>query len=131
MMQPSDLANWTDRVVRDVKEARGQAPWFALAVVPAASRLDIPELRALTGRPRLTLAGEHEFAALFPDCAAGAMPPFGHLYGLPVFLDRALASEAKLVFEAGTHREEIRMPMAEYLRMEDPEIATVTTLRAA
>jgi Ala-tRNA(Pro) deacylase len=97
-------------------------------VLPAASRLDLPQLRSLTGRPHLTLARENEFAALFPDCAPGALPPFGGLYGLGVYMDRALASRPDLVFEAGTHREEIRMPTTEFLRMERPVVAS---LRAA
>src|SRR6266536_1078681 len=59
-------------VVRD-------ADWFSLAVIPAPAHLNLPQLRTLTGRPRLTLAREDEFARLFPDCDAGAMPPFGQL----------------------------------------------------
>jgi Ala-tRNA(Pro) deacylase len=107
--------------------------WFALAVVPAAAYLDLHQLRTVTGRPRLTLAREDQFARLFPDCDAGAMPPFGGLYGLSVFLDSALAQEPEFVFEGGTHREEIRLPMREYLRLEKPVIASLakTSSRAA
>jgi Ala-tRNA(Pro) deacylase len=114
-------------VVRD-DEVSPAHPWFALAVLPAASRLDLPQLRSLTGRPHLTLARESEFSALFPDCAPGAMSPFGGLYGLGVYMDRALATEPDLVFEGGTHREEVRMPTAEFLRLERPIVAS---LRAA
>jgi Ala-tRNA(Pro) deacylase len=119
-------------VVRD-DEGSGHHPWFALAVIPASARLDIPQLRTVTGRRHLALAREDEFARLFPDCAAGAMPPFGTLYGLPALLDRSLADEPELVFEAGSHQEEIRMPTAEYLRMEQPTIASIAAqrLRAA
>ena len=105
--------------------------WFGLAVVPAAASLDLEQLRALTGRPQLTLAREKDFAPLFPDCEPGAMPPFGRLYGMSAFLDSALADEPELVFEGGTHREEIRMPMEEYLRFEGPAIAAVALPRAA
>jgi Ala-tRNA(Pro) deacylase len=99
--------------------------WFGLAVVPATAVLDVDGLRVLTGRRRLTLAREKDFAPLFPDCEPGAMPPFGHLYGMTAFLDTALADEPELVFEGGTHREEIRMSMNEYLRVERPAIAAV------
>ncbi|HEX9820136.1 MAG TPA: YbaK/EbsC family protein [Methylomirabilota bacterium] len=64
-------------------------------------------------------------APLFPDCEPGAMPPFGQLYGMSAFVDSSLADEPELVFEGGTHREEIRMPMQEYLRVERPAIASV------
>ena len=105
--------------------------WFGLAVVPAAASLDLEQLRALTRRPQLTLAREKDFTPLFPDCEPGAMPPFGRLYGMSAFLDSALADEPELVFEGGTHREEIRMPMDEYLRVEEPAIAAVALPRAA
>lgn len=99
--------------------------WFAMAVVPATSYLDIDQLRAVTGRPGLRLAREAEFARVFPDCDPGAMPAFGHLYGLSVFLDTSLADGPELAFEAGTHREEIRMPMGEYLRLAKPAMASL------
>jgi Ala-tRNA(Pro) deacylase len=105
--------------------------WFGLAVVPAAASLDVQALRALTGRPHLRLAKEKDFAPLFPDCEPGAMPPFGQLYGMTAFLDSSLADEPEFVFEAGTHREEIKMPMGEYLRVEEPAIASVAAPRAA
>lgn len=99
--------------------------WFGLAVLPAAASLDLDQVRRLTGRPGLTLAREQDFASLFPDCDAGAMPPFGRLYGLTTFLDSALADEPELVFEAGSHDEEIRMPTGAYLEMEKPAIASL------
>jgi|ERR687892_1302628 Ala-tRNA(Pro) deacylase len=99
--------------------------WFGLAVVPAAAHLDLDQLRQVTGRSQLTLAREKDFAPLFPDCDPGAMPPFGQLYGMSAFLDTSLAGEPELLFEGGTHREEVRMPMREYLRVEGPAIASV------
>jgi Ala-tRNA(Pro) deacylase len=106
--------------------------WFALAVVPAASLLDVVALREVTGRPRLRVAREPEFARLFPDCDIGAMPPFGRLYGgLEVFMDHGLAEAHELVCEAGAHDEELRMPMSEYLRIERPDIAALTPRRRA
>jgi Ala-tRNA(Pro) deacylase len=68
---------------------------------------------------------EKDFAPLFPDCDPGAMPPFGRLYKMSAFMDSSLADEPELLFEGGTHREEIRMPMGEYLRVEAPAIASV------
>src|SRR5918996_640512 len=105
--------------------------WFGLAVIPAAASLNLAALQALTGRPELKLATEKEFAPLFPDCELGAMPPFGHLYGMSAFLDTSLADEPEFVFEGGTHREEIRMPMGEYLRFEGPAIAAVASMTRA
>jgi Ala-tRNA(Pro) deacylase len=106
--------------------------WYALVLLPAAARLDLPKLRELTGRPGIQTAREADFARLFPDCEVGAMPPFGRLYGgLPVYVDRSLAQRSDVVFEAGTHHEEVRMPMREYLRIEQPQIAALTVVSAA
>ncbi len=106
--------------------------WFAIALLPATAYLDLPALRRLTGRPRLTLATEAEFARLFPDCEVGAMPPFGHLYGgIPVFVDRNVAEQSELIFEAGTHHEEVRVPTGQYLKLENPSIMTLAAMPQA
>ena len=107
--------------------------WFALVVLPASARLDLLHLREITGRSRLRLATEAQFARLFPDCEVGAMPPFGRMYqGLEVYLDSALARDAQLVFPGGTHHEEVRMAMGDYVRIERPAVLPLTAaLRAA
>lgn len=105
--------------------------WFAMAVLPASVYLDLPEFRAITRRPDLALASEAELARLFPDCDVGAMPPFGRLYGMPVYMDRALAAGPDLLFEGGTHREEVRMPTSDYMRVAQPVIAPLAATRRA
>jgi Ala-tRNA(Pro) deacylase len=114
-------------VVRDPADE-----WFGLAVLPAASSLDVMALRERTGRPGLRLATETEFSRLFPDCAVGAIPPFGRLYGgLDVFVDSSLAGSAELICPAGSHDEELRMPMTDYLRIERPTVVGLAPGRAA
>lgn len=114
-------------VVRDADDE-----WCALAVLPASARLDIVNLRELTGRPRLRLARENEFTRLFPDCEIGAVPAFGRVYGgLDVYLDLGLAACDEIVFEAGTHSEEVRIPMRDYVRIERPEIVPLAILPRA
>jgi Ala-tRNA(Pro) deacylase len=110
-------------VVRDPED-----DWHALAVLPASDYVDVMALRELTGRPRLRLGDETEFATLFPDCERGAVPPFGHLYGgLDVYLDPSLATGViDLVFAGGTHHEEVRMPMKDFLRLEHPDVVPLT-----
>ena len=107
------------------------ADGYAMAVLPAASWVDLPALRRATGRPGLALATEADLSRLFPDCDIGAMPPFGQMYGLPVYLDAALARQRELVFPGDTHHEEVRIPMPEYLRIERPIVSVVVASRAA
>jgi len=68
------------------------------------------------------LAREEEFARVFPDCEVGAMPPFGNLYQLPVYLDRGLSEQPRLIFNAGTHRETMTVAAADFLRLVEPTV---------
>jgi len=90
---------------------------LALAVLPADLRIDLARLGATA------LAAEAEFREVFPDCATGTMPPFGHLYGVPTYVDRRLAENARVAFEAGTHSDAIKMSYADYERLAQPTLA--------
>ena len=105
--------------------------WYAMAVLPATAQLDLSELRRRSRRSNLAVAGEDDFKGLFPDCEIGAMPPFGRIFGLPVYLDRAFAAGDEIVFESGTHREEVSMPMRAYVRVERPAIAPLARVPLA
>jgi Ala-tRNA(Pro) deacylase len=95
---------------------------LARMVMPAAYRVDLTRLsRALAGA-MVELAEEDEFRAAFPDCEIGAMPPFGHLYGMPVYLDARLSEEAEITFNAGSHTDAVRMPYVEFERLAQPEL---------
>ncbi len=91
-------------------------PWFAMAVVPATEQLDVHKLPVLGAR----LASEAECRALFPQCEVGAMPPFGNLYGLPVFVDDRLMAGDEIVFEAGNHVETVHLATADFRRLVHP-----------
>lgn len=94
-----------------------------MVVLPASCRLDLQRFAQRTGKAGLTLAPESEVEKLFPDCAPGAMPPFGQLYGLPVFVDACLAQSPEIVFQAGSHHEVVRMLYADYQRLVAPVVA--------
>lgn len=78
-------------------------------MVPASCKINFNLLRDAAGAGTISLALEHEFAALFPDCELGAMPPFGNLYGMDVYADGGLAESPAIAFNAGTHREVVTM----------------------
>jgi len=97
---------------------------FLMAVLPAPQRVDLGQLGAAAGKPDLHLATEAEFAGLFPACEAGAMPPFGNLYGLPVWVDQALSRDKDISFNAGTHEQTVRMAYADFARLVQPRVAS-------
>jgi Ala-tRNA(Pro) deacylase len=95
---------------------------LAMMVMPASYRVDLLRLsRALAGSA-VELAQEEEFRDAFPDCELGAMPPFGNLYGMPVYVDSRLTGQAEIAFNAGSHTDVVRMPYGEFERLAQPEV---------
>lgn len=104
---------------------------FAMAVLPAVQRVDLAALKTALGAREIRLATEFEFTGLFPDCDVGAMPPFGNLYGLPVYVDQALAADPEIVFNAGTHQDTIRMKFPDFARLVQPRVLSFGLVHAA
>lgn len=94
---------------------------YAMAVLPADCKVDLDALNT-TLNQRLRLATEEEVRERFPDSEVGAVPPFGALFGLPVYMDVRLADEKYIFFNAGTHRDAIHMSSEDYIRLTDPLI---------
>lgn len=94
-----------------------------LAVLQACLHLDLERLGQLVGEP-VRLATEPEMLEIFPDCELGAMPPLGEIYSLPVYVDEALTKDNEIVFNAGTHREAIRMSFSDFERLARPKVGS-------
>lgn len=95
---------------------------MAMVVLPATYEIDFHRLKKVLGAARVELAGEDDFRALFPDCEAGAMPPFGNLYDIPVYVDESLSEDADIAFNAGTHTEVIRMSFEDFEGLVNPKM---------
>ena len=100
---------------------------MAMAVLPANRKVVVQELREITGADHVQFASEVEFKSLFPDCDTGAMPPFGNLYGMEVYVAPGLAEDEEIVFNAGTHTELIKMSYKDFERLVNPKIAKLST----
>lgn len=94
---------------------------LAMVVLPAAQRVHFGRLRQATGTATAELATEADFNDRFPDCEAGAIPPFGNLYGIDAYVDDSLAGGGDIAFNAGTHTELLRMPFGEFERLAAPK----------
>jgi len=94
---------------------------YVLAVVPASCRVDLELFSLATGRGPYALASEPELDLLFPDCERGALPPFGELYGLDMYVDACLPRARELFFPAGSRHQLLGMPYAEYARVACPQ----------
>jgi Ala-tRNA(Pro) deacylase len=96
---------------------------FLMLVLPADHRVDFAKLSAALGLKEARLAQETEFRDLFPGCEVGAMPPFGTLYGFPVYVDRALEKDPEIVFNGGTHTLTVKMAFRDFVALVKPVMA--------
>lgn len=100
---------------------------MAMAVLPASEKVNTNLLKAAAGARHAELASEAEFRDKFPECELGAMPPFGNLYGMEVFVADTLAAEnGEIAFNAGTHRELVKMAYRDFERLVEPRVAKLT-----
>lgn len=95
---------------------------FAMAVLPASRRLDLDHFRTEVRARRVELSPEPEFRNLFPESEPGAMAPFGNLYGMDVYVDRKLAEDEQIAFNAGSHTQLIRMRFSDFDRLVRPRV---------
>lgn len=95
---------------------------MAMLVLPSTRKVILQDLRELLGVDQARFATEDEFKGLFPDCEIGAMPPFGNLYGLEVYVAPSLAEDEEIVFNAGSHTELMRMAYRDFERLVQPQL---------
>jgi Ala-tRNA(Pro) deacylase len=110
-----------------VRKERDQ---FIMVILPASRHIDFAALKAQLGTHLLELATEGQFKQLFPDCEAGAMPPFGNLYNLPTYVDESLREDREIAFNACTHREVVRLAFADYERLAQPQFVRCSVVAA-
>ncbi len=95
---------------------------YVMTVLPADHKVDVDKVRTLLNDAEARLATEGEFKSLFPDCDVGAMPPFGNLYNMGMYVDKSLAEDEEIVFQAGSHVETIKMKYSDFERLVGPEV---------
>jgi Ala-tRNA(Pro) deacylase len=93
---------------------------LAMAVTSARDTVDMKRLGRAIGARQVTLATEKDFVDRFPECEVGAMPPFGNLYGLEVFVSPHLLEDEQICFNAGSHRELMKMAYRDFERLVQP-----------
>lgn len=108
-----------------VLDADGQV---IMAVLPASHRLSLLDLKGALEVTNLELLPEGELAVLFPDCDLGAIPPFGNLYGMDTWVDRAVAEAEHIIFTAGTHWDAVEMKYANYARLAKPRLSRFSAI---
>ena len=100
---------------------------MAMAVLPATDKVSARRLEEITGASEVELASEAEFSDLFPACELGAMPPFGNLWDIPVFVDQRLREDEHIAFNAGSHTELVKVPYSDFERLVEPTVVQLST----
>ncbi len=95
---------------------------LTMAVLPASYQVDFKVLKQLFGTQQVTLATEAEFKYFFPDCEVGAMPPFGNLYDMEVYVAESLAEDSEICFNNGNHTEMLRLSYEDFDRLVQPRV---------
>ena len=104
---------------------------MVMAVLPASRQVNLPLLKESARAKAASLATEAEFRDLFPGCETGAMPPFGNLYDMRVFVDESLSKDKEIAFNAGTHRELIRLSYKDFDKLVQPKVVAFAAKLAA
>ena len=102
---------------------------FCMVIIPADHRMDDHLLHDVLKAKHVHLASEEDLKKIFPDCEVGAMPPFGNLYALPVYADKALTADDEIVFNACSHTKSIRLKMNDFIRLVKPVVAEFSQSR--
>jgi len=100
-----------------------------LAILPSTEMVDLNILRNSLGTHAVRLTSETEFNSLFPECEIGAMPPFGNLFSMKVIVSESLTEDEYIAFNAGTHRDLIKLPYADFERLAQPKVLPFTAPR--
>jgi len=98
---------------------------MAMAVLPASQKISFDLLSEASGAGNVQLASEQAFRDMFPGCEVGAMPPFGNLYDMQVYVSKKLAEDEDIVFNAGSHTELIRLAYKDFDRLVKPKVARI------
>ncbi len=102
---------------------------MAMTVLPADNKVDFALLKKATGAKEVLLATEEEFKYRFPDCEVGAMPPFGNLYGMDVWIEKNLTKDEEIFFNACTHKDLIKMQYKDFEKLVQPHIGAFALKR--
>jgi len=100
---------------------------LAMAVLTANQKIILQDLRDVTGSDKVKFASEADFQSRFPDCEIGAMPPFGNLYGMDVYVAESLTHNDEIAFNAGSHTEVIKMAWGDFERLVQPKVLSFST----
>lgn len=107
----NDLSQAAKAIV--LRGKKNGSRFYVQCVLQGHKKLNIKELKKFFGFKKLGLATPEQVLEV-TNCTIGSVPPFGHLFGLPVFVDEDLFTEKYIFFSAGTHNDSVKMKSQDY-----------------
>jgi len=101
---------------------------IAMAVLPAKYQIDLDSLKKSCKATSVELAREEEFSHLFSGCETGAMPPFGNIYGIPMYADETLKKDDEIAFNACSHTELIQIRYKDFEKLAKPKFCKFSVI---
>jgi prolyl-tRNA editing enzyme YbaK/EbsC (Cys-tRNA(Pro) deacylase) len=94
-----------------------------LAVMSAAKKLDNNRFKKFANIKNLRMATSSEVETI-SGTIIGAVPPFGNLFGLPVYVDEGLLTNQEIAFNAGTRTQSVIMKSADFVKLVNPKVGS-------
>lgn len=95
---------------------------YWMVVVPSDVEIDDLALRKALQTKQLDIMTDADKNHIM-DCRGEALSPFGDLYGFPVIVEKLLAEQREIEFNAGSRTDFIVMKLVDYERMVQPIVA--------
>lgn len=99
---------------------------MSMTVLPASHFVDLPRIKEIAGAQFVELAKESDYQNLFEGCEPGAVPPFGNLYNMKVYVSTALTKDPQIAFNAGNHKELVKMSFRDFEVLVKPQIFSLS-----
>lgn len=95
---------------------------LSMVVLPANLKVEFDKVKEAMGGKTVELASEFEFKEKFPGCELGAMPPFGNLFDMDVYVTKELTKDKSIAFNAGSHSELIKINYSDFEKLVKPKV---------
>jgi Ala-tRNA(Pro) deacylase len=89
--------------------------FYVLVVLPASHKLDLGKFKKVLKAKKTEIAKEKVMQAVF-KVKPGAITPFGELYKIPVYIDKALLKAKKIIASAGTYEDSVVMTVKNFIK---------------
>lgn len=103
----------------------GEGKSFAMFVVPGHQKFDTAKVKKEFNLSDLRFATEEEVLEITDGVQVGGVPPFGNLFDIPVYVDKSLFDNEKIIFNAGDRSFSIGMKTKDWQNIVNPIIGDI------